>query len=194
MWFFLCIYIHLEKHQRLISFFVSVSFFIFPFLICCSRVCVLSVWCLFCDHLQIMSFVMKFYCRIYCFRLNGAIMIKQMLIAVVLILLLSGHSWDAEASRRSIRPDQTVDVQLTETKVREKRFVNPFTGLFSIWNALTHIYSLYVEVSWHFHCHTVYTFWTLYRCIVNLLHFQFCVDIFSKKTKRTLRSNKHMIL
>lgn len=90
---------------------------------------------------------MKFRYRIYCFRLNGAIMIKQMLIAVVLMLLLAGHSWDAEASRRSVRPDKTADFQPSEAKVRDKRFVNPFTGLFSIWNALTHIYSLYVEVS-----------------------------------------------
>lgn len=87
-------------------------------------------------------------CRIYCFRMNGAIMIKQMLIAIVLMSLLIGHSLDAAASRRPLRSEKIVDFPPGETKVREKRFVNPLTSLFSVWNALTHIYSLYVEVSW----------------------------------------------
>lgn len=75
-------------------------------------------------------------------------MIKQMLIAIVLMLLLAGHSWDAEANRRSVlRPEKIIDFQQSETKVREKRFINPLASLFSIWNALTHMYSLYSDVS-----------------------------------------------
>lgn len=76
-------------------------------------------------------------------------MIKQMLIAIVLMSLLIGNSWDAEASGHSqLQQQKIVDFQRGESKVREKRFINPFTGFFSIWNALTHIYSLYSEVSW----------------------------------------------
>lgn len=80
------------------------------------------------------------------FRLNGAIMFKQMIIAIVLMSLLVGDSWNIEAGSR--RPPRShADFQASESKVREKRFYNPFPKLFSIWNALTHIYSLYVEVS-----------------------------------------------
>lgn len=74
-------------------------------------------------------------------------MIKQILIATVLTSLLIGNSWDAEASRRTIRQDNGADFERSETKVREKRFINPFTSLFSIWNALTHMYAIYTEVS-----------------------------------------------
>lgn len=74
-------------------------------------------------------------------------MIKQMLIAIVLMSLLIGNSWDAEASARTVRQQKIVDFHRSEAKVREKRFINPFTGFISIWNALTHIYSLYAEVS-----------------------------------------------
>lgn len=91
------------------------------------------------------------FCRIHSFRSDGAIsqyiMIKQILIATVLTSLLIGNSWDAEASRRTIRQDNGAHLEHSETKVREKRFINPFNGLLSIWNALTHMYSLYVEVS-----------------------------------------------
>lgn len=85
--------------------------------------------------------------------MNGAIMIKQMLMAIVLMSLLVGNSLDAEASQRTIRQQQQqhqqkiADIQQSESKVREKRFINPFSGLFSVWSALTHIYSLYAEVS-----------------------------------------------
>lgn len=69
-----------------------------------------------------------------------------MLIAIVLMSLLIGNSWDAEASGQSqLQQQKIVDFQRGESKVREKRFINPFTGFFSIWNALTHIYSLYSE-------------------------------------------------
>lgn len=98
--------------------------------------------------------------RIYCFRINGAIMlimIKQITIVLVLMSLLVGNSWNIELSRQSQQRSQKIsaanvaaavaDSQLSKTKVREKRFINPFNKLVSIWNALTHIYSLYVEVS-----------------------------------------------
>lgn len=70
-----------------------------------------------------------------------------MMIAIVLMSLLVGNSWNIEASRRPQRSQNIDDFQESESKVREKRFINPFNKLFSIWNALTHIYSLYVEVS-----------------------------------------------
>lgn len=84
------------------------------------------------------------------FRLNGAIMFKQMIIAIVLMSLLVGNSWYTEAgSQRPPRSHQKIssNVPASESKVREKRFINPFPKLFSIWSALTHIYSLYAEVS-----------------------------------------------
>lgn len=74
-------------------------------------------------------------------------MFKQTIIAVVLMSLLVGHSWNIEAGSRRPPRSQTYS-QASESNVREKRFFNPFPKLFSIWNALTHIYSLYVEVSW----------------------------------------------
>lgn len=103
------------------------------------------------------------FCRIYCFRNNGAIMlmIKQITIALVLMSLLVGSSWNIDASRQSSQPKQqrsqkisagtvaaaVADSQSSKLKVREKRFINPFNKLVSLWNALTHIYSLYTEVS-----------------------------------------------
>lgn len=78
-------------------------------------------------------------------------MIKQVVIAIVLTSLLIGNSWDAEARERSaaVQKEKIVDSAESESKVREKRFINPLSSLFSVWNAITHIYSLYVEVS-HF--------------------------------------------
>lgn len=70
-----------------------------------------------------------------------------MIIAIVLMSLLVGNSWNIEARRRPQRSQQIADFQESESKVREKRFFNPFNQLYSVWNALTHIYSLYVEVS-----------------------------------------------
>lgn len=106
----------------------------------------------------------EIFSRIHCFRINGAItyifiMIKQVLIAIVLTSLLVGNSWDAEARERSVRQEKVVKFERSETKVREKRFINPFPSLFSIWNALTHIYSLYAEVS-HLisHCLVIISF------------------------------------
>ncbi|XP_031634105.1 uncharacterized protein LOC116347589 [Contarinia nasturtii] len=72
-------------------------------------------------------------------------MLRQALIAIVLMSLLIGNSWDAEAHDRTLRQEKIVDFRHSETKVREKRFINPFTSLFSVWNALTHIYQLYTE-------------------------------------------------
>lgn len=72
-----------------------------------------------------------------------------MIIAIILTSLLVGNSWDAEARERTVRQEKIINFEQNEPKVREKRFINPFTSLFSIWNALTHIYSLYAEVS-HF--------------------------------------------
>lgn len=98
---------------------------------------------------------MKF-SRIYCFRNNGAIvirsiMIKQVIIAIILTSLLVGNSWDAEARERAnVRQEKIINYEQSETKVREKRFINPFTSLFSVWNALTHIYSLYAEVRYFY--------------------------------------------
>lgn len=83
-------------------------------------------------------------------------MIKQMLIAIVLMSLLIGNSWDAEASEKTLRQEKIADFQPGESKVREKRYINPFTGFFSIWNALTHIYSLYTEVSQYCSIHHAY--------------------------------------
>lgn len=77
-------------------------------------------------------------------------MIKQVIIAIILTSLLVGNSWDAEARERAVRQEKIINYEQSETKVREKRFINPFTSLFSVWNALTHIYSLYAEVS-HFY-------------------------------------------
>lgn len=74
-------------------------------------------------------------------------MIKQILIAIVLMSLLMGNSWDAAASKQIVRQIRTADSEYNEIKVREKRFINPFTSLVSIWNALTHMYALYAEVS-----------------------------------------------
>lgn len=74
-------------------------------------------------------------------------MFKQTIIAVVLMSLLVGDSCYIEAGSRRPPRSQTYS-QASESNVREKRFFNPFPKLFSIWNALTHIYSLYVEVSW----------------------------------------------
>ncbi|XP_055296902.1 uncharacterized protein LOC129565741 isoform X1 [Sitodiplosis mosellana] len=76
------------------------------------------------------------------------IMIKQVMIAIVLTSLLVGNSWDAEARERAtvVRQEKIVDFAAhSEPKVREKRFINPFTSLFNVWNAITHIYSLYAE-------------------------------------------------
>lgn len=72
--------------------------------------------------------------------------------AIVLTSLLVGNSWDAEARERFVRQERIVSIEQptalnSESKVREKRFFNPFAGFFSVWNALTHIYSLYAEVS-----------------------------------------------
>lgn len=72
-------------------------------------------------------------------------MFKQTIVAIVLMSLLVGNSWNTEAGSR--RPPRSHNDQPVESKVREKRFFNPFPKLYSIWNALTHIYSLYVEVS-----------------------------------------------
>lgn len=78
-------------------------------------------------------------------------MIKQVIIAIILTSLLVGNSWDAEARERAnVRQEKIINYEQSETKVREKRFINPFTSLFSVWNALTHIYSLYAEVR-HFY-------------------------------------------
>lgn len=73
-------------------------------------------------------------------------MIRQGLIAIVLLLLLAEHSWDVEANQRT-------KSHHSEVRVRDKRFVNPFTSFVSIWNALGHMYSLFVEVSQYRICH-----------------------------------------
>lgn len=74
-------------------------------------------------------------------------MIKQMLIAIVLTFLLVGNSWDAEARKRELRQKRFVDLHTSESgKVREKRFINPFTSIINIWNALTHMYQILSEV------------------------------------------------
>lgn len=81
----------------------------------------------------------------------NTIMIKQVMIAIVLTSLLIGNAWDAEARERAaaVRPEKIVDFAAqSESKVREKRFINPFSGLLSVWNAITHIYSLYADVSY----------------------------------------------
>lgn len=131
---------------------------------------------------------MKFFYRIYCFRDSGAIiiihtMIKQILIATVLMTLLIGNSWDAEASGPSLRTENNVDFQQSEPKVREKRFINPFTTIINIWNAVTHMYQLYSEVSLRLTDST-----TIYKFKL----FNYCWH-FSKKTKQKVHSNKHMI-
>lgn len=130
---------------------------------------------------------MKFHYRIYCFRDSGAIIIiytmfKQILIAIVLMTLLIGNSWDAEASGQSSRTENNVDFQNSEAKVREKRFINPFSTIVNIWNAVTHMYSLYSEVSLCFNWSAPYKFEL----------FNYCWH-FSKKTKQKVQLNKHMI-
>lgn len=129
--------------------------------------------------------VLKF-SRIYCFRNNGAIvirsiMIKQVIIAIILTSLLVGNSWDAEARERAVRQEKFITYEQSETKVREKRFINPFTSLFSVWNALTHIYSLYAEVSHFYIAHN-------YLNLMNVC-WLFC----SKKMKHRVQSSKRMI-
>lgn len=77
-------------------------------------------------------------------------MFKQVLIATVLMSLLIGSSWDAEASEpSSLRHEEIIDFHKSEAKVREKRFINPLTSILNVWNALTHMYQLYSEVSEH---------------------------------------------
>lgn len=79
--------------------------------------------------------------------MNSAIikMMKQALIAIVLLSLLNGAFRDA--SGQMLRQEKIADFERSEAKVRDKRFINPFTSFFSIWNALTHMYQLFTEVS-----------------------------------------------
>lgn len=71
-------------------------------------------------------------------------LVKEILIALVLLSLIVGNTWDAEATQRVTR--QTKHNAYSDVKVREKRFSNPFTSFVSIWNALGHMYRLFVEV------------------------------------------------
>lgn len=76
-------------------------------------------------------------------------MIKRILIAIFLLSLINGNTWDAEASQRTLKQEKIVDFShRSENRVREKRFLsNPFTSIVNIWHALGHMYQLYVEVS-----------------------------------------------
>ena len=99
-------------------------------------------------------------------------MIKQVMIAIVLTSLLIGNSWDAEARERSMagQKEKIVDyASESESKVREKRFINPFASLFSVWNAITHIYSLYAEVSHFILCVIISRFLALSHLILMML-------------------------
>lgn len=139
---------HYQHHHRLKA--IKCFFLLLDHRI---KLCHLLLWNLFAEFID--------------FRLNGAIMLKQMIIAIVLMSLLVGNQWNTEAGSR--RPPRSHNVQASESKAREKRFVNPFPKLFSIWNALTHIYSLYVEVSpsvCAMHTHIIFA-----KCTFNVMHF-----------------------
>lgn len=70
-------------------------------------------------------------------------MFKHVLIALVLLLFLAEHSLNVEANQRT----KLVRSHHSEVRVREKRFANPLTTIYNIWNALGHMYSLIVQVS-----------------------------------------------